>query len=331
MLLQSPQEVERKVISILKVLSQSDEPLGARIVSHQLQEYGIQLSERAVRYHLKIMDERGFTQSAGRDGRLITQAGIEELQSALVSDKIGLIASRIEFLAYQTKFDIDKRKGIVPMNISLFPEDKFNQAIMAMKPVFQAGLCVSDLVSIAHQGESLGGITIPQGKTGFASVCSIIVNGVLAKRGIPIYSKFAGILQFKDYKPIRFINLIYYSGSSLDPSEIFIASKMTSAGKVAKDGEGKVLASFREIPSFCHDEVEEIAARFNNIGIKGPIIIGETSKPVCETPVETNRSGMIFTSGLNPVAAAVESGIDVENYAMHAVMKYQSLVKFDEL
>src|SRR5512136_2532345 len=101
------QDVERKTIAILRILSQSSEPVGARIISHELGEHGIELTERAVRYHLKLMDERGFTESVGRDGRLITQLGLEELESALVSDKVGLVASKIELLAYQTDFDID--------------------------------------------------------------------------------------------------------------------------------------------------------------------------------------------------------------------------------
>ena len=77
MLIQQAQEVERKVIAILRILNQSNEPLGARVISHHLQNHGIELTERAVRYHLKLMDELGFTENMGRDGRLITRLGLE--------------------------------------------------------------------------------------------------------------------------------------------------------------------------------------------------------------------------------------------------------------
>jgi repressor of nif and glnA expression len=40
---------------------------------------------------------------------------------------------------------------------------------------------------------------------------------------------------------------------------------------------------------------------------------------------------MILLGGLNPVAAAVESGIEVENRAMSGVIEYQDLIKFWEL
>lgn len=331
MLIQQPQEVERKVIAILRALSQSREPLGARVISHRLQDYGIELSERAVRYHLQLMDERGFTQSVGRDGRLITQSGLEELESALVSDKVGFMTSKIEILAYQTDFDIDNRRGKVPVNISFFPEERFKQAIGDMKDTFQAGICASELVATARQGEKLGGIIVPQGKVGLATVCSIIINGALLKAGIPTDSKFGGILQIKNHKPLRFVELIRYSGSSLDPSEIFITSKMTSVGRAARDGEGRILANFREIPAPCQATAEKVIADLGQAGLGGLIMIGEVSKSVCEVPVEVNKVGMILAGGLNPVAAAVESGIEVENRAMSAVIEYQDLTKFWEL
>jgi len=325
------QDVERKTIAIMRILRGSPEPLGARVISHHLKDHGIELSERAVRYHLKLMDERGFTESMGRDGRLITQLGHEELESALVSDKVGFVASKIELLAYQTDFNLDKCQGKVPVNVSFFPERQFKRAIEVMKGAFQAGICISDLVAVARHGEKLGGIIVPQGKMGLATVCSIIVNSALLKAGVPMDSKFAGILQIKNRKPLRFVELIQYSGSSLDPSEIFITSKMTSVGRVAKEGQGRILANFREIPAICQPIVEKVVAGLKEANLGGVLIMGEVSKPVCEVPVELNKVGMILIGGLSPIAAAVESGIEVENHAMSTVMQYRELIKFWEL
>jgi repressor of nif and glnA expression len=325
------QDVERKTTAILRILGQSSEPVGARVISHNLKGQGIELSERAVRYHLKLMDERGFTQSVGRNGRLITQLGREELESALVSDKVGFVASKIELLAYQTDFDLDKRQGKVPVNISFFPERQFKKAIEAMKGAFQAGICVGDLVAVARRGEKLGGIIMPQGKIGLATVCSVIVNGALLKAGVPMDSKFGGILQIKNHKPLRFVELIQYSGSSLDPSEIYITSRMTSVGQVAREGQGRILANFREIPAICQPEAERVVAVLKEAHLGGVLMISEVSKSVCEVPVELNKVGMILTGGLNPVAAAVESGIEVDNHAMSTVIEYQDLIKFWEL
>ena len=116
------QDVERKVIAIMKVLHDSQEPLGSRVIAHHLNEQGVELGERAVRYHLKLMDERGLTQLVGRrDGRVLTEQGIEEVCDALVKDKVGFAISKIELLAYRTSFDYKKRCGLIPVNISFFP------------------------------------------------------------------------------------------------------------------------------------------------------------------------------------------------------------------
>jgi repressor of nif and glnA expression len=331
LLLQQAQEVERKVIAILRILSQSNEPLGARVISHHLKNHGVELTERAVRYHLKLMDERGFTESMGRDGRLITRLGLEELESALVSDKVDFVAYKTELLAYQTELDLDKRQGKIPVNVSFFPEKQFEKAIEAMKKVFQAGICVSELVAVAHQGENLGGITIPHGKIGLATVCSVIINGALLKAGIPVDYKFSGILQIKNRKPLRFVELILYMGSSLDPAELYIASKMTSVGKAARKGEGRILANFREIPAMCQHAAEKVVTRLRELNLGGLLMMGEVSKSLCGVPVELNMVGMILIGGLNPVAAVVESGIEAENHAMSTVMEYQEMIRFWDL
>jgi len=324
-------EVERKVNTILKILSESPEPLGARVIAQRLRDYGVDLGERAVRYHLKIMDERGLTRLIGRDGRLVTEPGIEELRSALVGDKVGFIISKIELLAIQTTFDWEKRRGQVPVNVSLFPKEQFAKALKAMRDAFEAGICVSDLVAVAHEGERLAGVTVPEGKIGFATVCSIIINGALLKAGIPMDSKFGGLLQIRNNKPFRFVELIEYAGSSLDPSEIFVTSRMTSVGEVARGGEGKVLANFREIPALCRPVAEEVIYALREAGLDGMLVMGDTSQSVGEVPVELNKIGIIILGGLNPVAAAVEAGIEVENHAMSALVEYQDLTRLKEL
>ena len=325
------QEVERKERLILKILSDSQQPVGARVIARLLKDHGIYLGERAVRYHLKLMDERGLTRLVSRDGRLITELGIEELGNALVRDKVGFAIARIELLAFRTDFDWDKRTGTIPVNVSFFSKSKFEKALQAMKPIFAAGICVSDLVAVAHEGEKLGELIIPPGKTGLATVCSIVLNGTLLKAGVPMDSRFGGILQIKNHEPFRFVELIHYAGSSLDPSEVFIRARMTYVRDVAKTGHGKILANFREIPAQCRPIAENVIAKLKEAGLGGLLMMGNISEPICEIPVELNRIGMILIGGLNPVAAAAEAGIQAENYAMSTVMEYQKLKKIQEV
>ncbi len=323
------QSVERKEIAIMRILSDSPEPLGARVIAQHLKGHGVELGERAVRYHLRLMDERGLTYLVGRrNGRILTDKGLNEVKSALVKDKIGFAISRIETLSFRTDFDFTKREGTVPVNVSFFPRDKFERALKAMRPAFEAGLCASELVALASEGERLGEITVPQDKMGLATVCSVVFNGVLLKAGVPMDSRFGGTLQMHNRQARRFVELIDYTGCSIDPSAIFIKARMTSVQNVIVGGDGEVLANFREIPSICRPVAEEVIKAMGDAGFQGIIIMGETSEPVCETPVGLNKIGIVLLGGLNPVAAAEEAGIGADNMAMSTVMEYQKLVKF---
>jgi repressor of nif and glnA expression len=158
-----------------------------------------------------------------------------------------------------------------------------------------------------------------------------LINSVLLKQGIPIDSKFGGILQVKNSEPLRFVELIHYSGSSLDPSEIFIRGKMTSVKQVVEKGEGKILANFREIPALSRNLVEDITGQLVKADINGILSIGNAGNPVGQTNVDLNKVGMILLGGLNPVAKANEEGFDVDNKAMSTVMEYEDLHSIEEL
>lgn len=330
-MVQADRDTERKVISILKVLSESSEPLGSTTIARELESHGVYLSERTVRYHLKIMDERGFTRPAGRDGRSITQEGLEELKSALAPEQIGFVIERLHLLAYQTSFDPRTRTGQVPINTSLFPVARFRDALGAMKDAFAAGLCVSELVATATAGQKLGDVLIPEGHIGLATVCSAVVNGVLLKAGVPMDSKFGGILEVRNGTPRRFVALINYAGTSLDPSEAYIRGRMTSVRRVAATGSGRILANFREVVAPARPVVEAIVADLKRAGIGGVLLIGEASEPLCQMPVGLNKVGMILLGGLNPVAAAEEAGIEAENISESGTIDFRQLVSYREL
>jgi hypothetical protein len=327
----SNSETERKVISILKVLSESSEPLGSASVARELERYGIVLSERAIRYHLKMTDKLGYTQAMGHDGRMLTPYGLEELRLALAPDQVGFILDKLELLAYRTTFDPEKRAGLVPTNTSLMQESQFKKALGIMKEVFQAKLAVSPLVAVARAGEKIGPIIVPAGKVGLATVCSVVVNGVLLKAGIPIESRFGGVLELQNGNPRRFVAIISYAGTSLDPSEQYIRGRMTGVTEATRSGNGKILANFREIPAPARSLVEQKVRQLKEAGIDGVCRIGNTSEAVCQISVGLNRVGLIMLGGLNPSAAAVEAGIEMENIAESGMVDYEQLKSIWEI
>ena len=324
-------ETEHKIIAILKVLNESSEPLGSITIARELERHGISLSQRAVRYHLQITDERGHTQPFGRDGRMLTAQGLEELKIALAPEHVGFVLEKLETLAFQTTFNPKTRTGLVPINTSLIAKDKLKKALAVIDEAYQAGFCVSELIAVAQPGEKLGSVIVPEGKVGIGTICSVVVNGVLSKSGVPISSKFGGVLELRAPKQERFVAIIYYEGTSLDPSEQYIRARMTSVREAAKTGKGRILANFREIPAPSRAIVSEKMAEMKEAGIGGVYRLGNTNESICQIPVGPNRVGIVFLGGLNALAAVSEAGIEVDNNSESGVIDFKRLVSYRKI
>jgi repressor of nif and glnA expression len=78
----------KAIISILRVLEKNqDRIVGSRVLSEELKLHGVELTERTIRYHMRIMDEKGLTKVFGKEGRKITDKGLEELANSQASEK----------------------------------------------------------------------------------------------------------------------------------------------------------------------------------------------------------------------------------------------------
>lgn len=326
-------DIERKIIAILSILKDAQKPIGSRIISRELRKRGVDLTERTVRYHLRTMDVRGLTKIINnRKGRIITEKGISEVENALVSDKVGMIIHKTDTLSYLTNFDLETQKGDVILNVSFIPKDRFPESLKIMKEVCRAKLTVTDLVAVAEEGKEIGNSIVPDGMVAFGTVCAVTINGILLRHQVPVYSKFGGILQVKNAETsLRFTEVIYYNGTSLDPAEIFIKSKMTDVLSAARGEGGKVLAGFREFPTVCLDIVEELVAKLKQIGLEGIIAIGRPGQPLLEIPVSAGCVGMVLLAGLNPLAAVEEAGIETDNNALCTMVEFSKLRSLSEL
>ena len=138
-------ESEYRMIEILRVLEKQDKPTGSKVIADELKEKGFNLGERAVRYHMQILDEKGFTEKVGYSGRVITDLGLEKLEKGLMYDQVDFIYSKIEEMIYLTDFTYMTQKGNVVVNTStLYNEESIN----IMKEIFESGLSVSPYVDI---------------------------------------------------------------------------------------------------------------------------------------------------------------------------------------
>ena len=322
---------QRKIISILNVLHDTGKPLGGTKIAQKLQETGFDLSQRTVRHYLMKMDKEGLTKNLGKRGRLITPKGEEELKTSFIINKVGFIASKIDTLIYNMDFSLRKLSGNIILNISTIDKRDLQKALHQINQVFRAGLGMGRFTVVALAGSQFGKKVIESGKVAIGTVCSVTLNGIFLNEGIHVTSRFGGLLELMKGRPVRFTEIINYDGSSIDPLEIFIKGGMTSVSQAALTGDGRIGASFREIPAVAIPKVEKIRKRLDKIGLGGILLIGRPGQPLLEIPVAEGRAGMIVAGGLNPLAAVEESGIATENIAMGSLFDFKRVVPYWEL
>ena len=78
--------MKRLMYAILSVLDSQIETMSSVRIATELGAQGFNLSERSVRYYLRMLDARGFTAAQGRKGRTITDTGKGELSHAPVPE-----------------------------------------------------------------------------------------------------------------------------------------------------------------------------------------------------------------------------------------------------
>ena len=194
-----------------------------------------------------------------------------------------------------------------------------------MKEAFHARFGFGDLMFIALEGEKGGGVMVPSGNFGLATVSHVVVYDILQRTGIPAEPRFEGILQIQNHKILRFVEVIEYAGCSLDSCEIFIASGMTSVSKAIGEGNGGILASFCGVPALARPKAVTVIKELAILGMNGLIMLGGAVGPVLQFSAAANQVGMVLIDGINPIAAAVENGISIVNYAMGGVIDFSRL------
>jgi len=317
-------QIERKLIEIMRVIHESDKPIGARAIADELNNRGYDIGERAVRYHLRILDERGFTHKHGYAGRTLTDLGENEMNDALIGDRFGFVISRIEEMAFKTTYNPETDKGDVVVNISYFDKDDFETVVDLISYTAHSGYMISPKVRVFEE-DSEPEIPLPPGKIGIATVCSVTFDGLLLKAGIPVEPAYGGILQIENRKPARFLDLISYSGTSIDPIKIFMNRAHTSVLEVLEKGEGKILANMRQINASAYDMTGEILKRVAKVGLAGCITTGEIDEFLLGAPVDIGKFGVAVVGGINGVCALEETGIKIETNPLSTTLEYRTM------
>ena len=313
-------ESEHRMIEILRILNNHEKPIGSKVIANELRNKGYNLGERAVRYHMQILDEKGYTERKGYSGRVITELGRGKLEKGLIYDQVDFTFSKFEERIYLTDFDYNKKCGNVIVNTSNILD---NKAFDIIKKVFAAGVCVSPLINAKK-------IEI-NGKKGYVmkTICGTTIDGVFLKNGIPSIPQYGGLVEIEDYYPTKFSELISYKKTSITPLDAFIAKDMTSVLDVAEHGTGTIPANFRIIPETGLKKAKEIIQKLEKVGIGGVLEIGETSENVLGIPVPEGMVGISIIGGITPFCAAQEMDYKVDIKTGEEFIDYNKLKELE--
>ena len=317
---------------ILKALHELGNSAGASTITTVLAGMGISLHPRSVRYHLLKMDRDGLTVCpARRKGRQLTEKGLQELHQADVITRVGFVSARVDELGYRMTLNAGSDTGTIIPNIALIGQKDLARAIHFMTPVYETGLSIGDLVAYKMYGEQIGGVIIPRGKIALATICSMTINSIFTKEGIPVTSRFGGLLRMNNRIPVRFQTIIDYGGTSIDPMKLFILAGLTDVWSCAKTGDGLIGASFREFPSVAYEQVVKLLKHLHRkFNFKPVIVLGRPNMPLLEIPVSEGRTAMVVLGGLNPFAVLHEKGVPADIRPLEGLEALSTFKPFED-
>ncbi|MBN1881907.1 MAG: DUF128 domain-containing protein [Deltaproteobacteria bacterium] len=323
---------ENRYLAIMKILQDSPKPVSSFVISSQLSAMGHKVGPRSVRLSLQYLDDCGYTEALGRKGRIITDKGRRELLSARIFERVGFMSTKIDQMTYRMSFDLTSRTGTVIMNTTLIDKERFTDAIPLIQSVFEKGFSMGELLTLFGPGRRAGTVAVPEDSVGIGTICSISLNGVLLRHSIQTHSRFGGLLEFEEGAATRFLQIINYDGTTMDPMEIFIKSGMTDYTGTVTSGDGIIGASLREMPADSRELVLNLEHEMRRIGLGGYHTVGLPGNTLMEIPIPDGRIGAVVMGGLNPVAILKEWDIPIRHVgAMSGLVDFREFFHFEEL
>ena len=307
-------ESEHRMIEILRILNAQNKPTGSKLIADELKNKGFNLGERAVRYHMQILDEKGYTERMGYSGRQITDLGREKLEKGLIYDQVDFIHSKFEEMIYLTDFNYMTQEGNVVVNTSIVYNE---ESINILENIFESGLSVSPFVNLNRVGN--------KDEIEVTTLCGTTIDGILLNEGISTQPQYGGLLKIEDSRPVEFTELISYKKTSITPLDAFSSSNLTSVLDVITKGSGIIPANFRLIPAIGRQKAIDIINRLNEIGIGGVINISHEGENTLGIPVPEGMVGITIVGGITPFCAIKELGEKIDIKIAEEITDFKTL------
>lgn len=242
-----------------------------------------------------------------------------------------LIIARIESLMYEVTFDPVLRKGKIIVNTSIVDESDLDRVLDLFRQAMHSGLSVSPYIKIIRPGEKGGDVKIEKGKIGLVTACSITIDGVLLKAGIPVKPRFGGVVEIHDGTPLRFTEILTYDSTTIDPLDVLMSQELTSVTEMIQTGSGKILANMREAPMAARDRIEERLDALVEAGFSCIMEVGEPNSDILGIQVGRDKMGIAVIGGTNPMALVQEHGIDINTQEMSRLLDIEEMSHIDEI
>ena len=228
-------------------------------------------------------------------------------------------------------FDPVKRKGKIIANISIVNETDFKKVLELFRQAMHSGLSVSPYIKIISAGEKIGNVTIGKGKTGIATACSITIDGVLLKAGVPVKPRFGGVVEIHDGSPLRFTDILTYDSTTIDPLDVLMSQELTSVTGMVNTGSGKILANLREAPMAARNRIEQVLDSLVEAGFSCILEVGEPNSDILGVQVGRDKLGIVVIGGTNPMAFVQENGINIDTQEMSILLDIEEMGHIDEM
>lgn len=316
--------------SILKTLSDYEgSALSSRDLVRMLGLQGINVVERTVRYHLKILDESGLTAQAGRAGHRITHRGMEIVQRTHGSE-VDFVRNHYYNLACMTDLDMERGRGQVILNVVTLPKDAIPAALAMLGTMVSTKYMIGDRVLVAHEGEVLGGERVAPGCCALGVVSSATVIGIMVNAGLPVLPSYIGLLQVEGGLPRRFNSIIGFQSISHDVLSIYMRGRQTNVSAVVGNGAGRgagsVVALFMDLPTSCVGRLEELDREHPMVRIEA---IGVSGTRLLDLPVGSAKAGLVINDGINACAYLAENGLETGERVLMVPWEYGELLPLE--
>jgi repressor of nif and glnA expression len=229
--------------------------------------------------------------------------------------------ARIENLMHQVTFDPARMEGKIITNTSLIKHEDLDAILGIFSDTIHSGLAVCPIIKIEEQGAHVK----------IRTACSLTIDGVLLKHGIPIRPKGGGIIEVIEREPTRFTDMLMYWATTIDPIDILMAQELTGITGMMRTGNGRILGNLQEAPMLARDRIEEVLDRMAAAEFAGILDLGEPNMEVLGISVERDHLGIALVGGTNLVAAAMEDGIDIHNESISGLTEISEMKHIEEL